>query len=79
MLIDALIFARVSHDSSGFGRSVEEQVADGLKWAEQEGWDVVRVIRETGSASRFSSRRERVEWAEALRLIGDGRIGILLT
>lgn len=79
MLIDALIFARVSHDSSGFGRSVEEQVADGVKWAEQEGWKVARVIRETGSASRFSSRRERVEWAEALRLIGGGRIGILLT
>jgi len=77
--MDALIFARVSQDSSGIGRSVEEQVADGTAWANAEGWRVVRVIRETGSASRFSTRRERVEWVEALRLISAQGIDIILT
>lgn len=77
--MDVLIVARVSRDSSGIGRSVEEQVADGLAWCEKENWNPVKVIREQGSASRFSSRKGRDEWQEALRWIRSGRIQALLT
>lgn len=74
-----LILARVSHDTSGIGRSVDEQVTEGQAWVDREGWDLVKVIREQGSASRFSTRRERAEWQEALDWIRSGRIDLLLT
>lgn len=69
----------MSQDNSGRGRSVSEQVADGYQWAVQQGWSVVSVIEETGSASRFSSRRERAAWAGVLRLISERRVDIILT
>jgi site-specific DNA recombinase len=77
--VRALILARVSHDSSGVGRSVEEQVAEGIEWAQREQWDVVHIIRETGSASRYSQRRTRPEWDEALDWVQSGRIDVLIT
>lgn len=77
--MDVLILARVSHDATGIGRSVDEQVTDLTAWAGLESWNVVKVIREHGSASRFSSRRNRTEWDEALDWIRSGKIGALLT
>lgn len=73
------ILARVSRDSSGVGRSVEEQVRDGRAWADREGWQVVDVIAETGSASRFSSRSSRDEWDTAIGLVEGGTIDALIT
>ncbi len=73
------ILARVSRDSSGIGRSVEEQVRDGRAWSDREGWTVVDVITETGSASRFSSRSSRNEWDAAIRLVEGGTIDALIT
>ena len=77
--MDVLIFARVSHDASGVVRSVDEQVNDCADWARREGWNVVHVIRELGSASEFSSRKRRAEWDEALEWIESGRIHGLLS
>lgn len=77
--MDVLILARVSHDATGIGRSVDEQVSDLTAWAGQQGWNVVKVIREQGSASRFSTRKTRTEWDDALEWIRSGRIGALLT
>lgn len=74
-----LILARVSHDSSGVGRSVNEQVDAGKEWVKREGWELKKVIRETGSASRYSTRRQRAEWNEALAWIESGEIDALLT
>lgn len=74
-----LILARVSHDSSGVGRSVNEQVDAGKEWVQREGWDLKKVIRETGSASRYSTRRQRTEWNEAISWIESGEIDALLT
>lgn len=74
-----LILARVSQDSSGVGRSVNEQVDAGKEWVKREGWDLKKVIRETGSASRYSTRRQRTEWLEALSWIASGEIDALLT
>lgn len=73
------ILARVSRDSSGIGRSVEEQVRDGRDWAARENWNVVDVITETGSASRFSTRTSRDQWDTAIRLVESGTIDALIT
>lgn len=73
------ILARVSRDSSGVGRSIDEQIRDGEAWAAREGWTIVAIISETGSASRFSRRSGRNEWDEALRLVESDSIDVLLT
>lgn len=75
----ALVFARVSKDNSQIARSVEEQVKAGEEWASREGWQIAKIIRETGSASRFSSRAQRGQWQEALNWIHSGKVDILLT
>lgn len=75
----ALIYARVSLDPRGQGRSVGEQEHECRAWAAREGWDVVDVITETGSASSFArGARARTRWDElTTRLAGD--VDVLLT
>lgn len=76
----AAVYARVSLDPRGEGRSVSEQEAECRTWAEREGWDVVEVITETGSASRYArSTKARTRWDELANLVASGRIDILLT
>lgn len=59
---------------------MSEQEAECRAWAEREGWDVVEVIEETGSASRFGrSTSARQRWAEVTALVRSGRVDILLT
>lgn len=77
--MDVLIFARVSRDASGVARSLEEQIADCETWASREGWNVIQVIREIGSASEFSIRKNRPEWDQLLAQISSGRVGAILT
>lgn len=76
--VRAGIYARVSYDQSGRGRSVIEQVREGRAWAEREHWNVTHVIEETGSASRYASR-SREKWPEVVELIESGAIDILVT
>ena len=73
-----LIYGRVSQDPRQQGRSVDEQITECREWAEREGWVVARVIRETGSASRFA-RVKRDDWASVMRAIEDGEMDALLT
>ncbi|QIM20577.1 recombinase family protein [Phycicoccus sp. HDW14] len=76
----AAIYARVSRDARKQGRSVAEQVEECTAWAEREGWDVVEVIDETGSASRYArSTGARQRWGELVALVASGRIEVLLT
>ncbi|WP_165368517.1 recombinase family protein [Serinicoccus sediminis] len=75
----ALIYARVSLDLHE-GRSTAEQEAECRAWADREGWDVTRVITETGSASRYASgTRARTRWADLTAAITSGQHDILLT
>lgn len=73
-----LIYARVSRDESGLGRSVEEQEQELRAWAGREGWTVVDVVSETASASRFA-RSERAAWARVMKAIESGAIDAVLT
>ncbi|QIM19914.1 recombinase family protein [Phycicoccus sp. HDW14] len=72
------IHARVSQDQGGRSRSVPEQVEESMAWAAREGWDVVEVIRETGSASRYA-KTARPGWDALVELVSSGRIDVLLT
>lgn len=74
----ALLYARVSHDVSGRGRSVDEQVAECQAWADREGWDVFQVVEETGSASRYA-RRPRERWEDVVTAVESGACDVLLT
>src|SRR5829696_1844761 len=76
--VRVLIYGRVSRDPRQLGRSVDEQVVECTEWAEREGWEVVRVVRETASASRYA-RVERRFWDQVVSSITDGEIDALLT
>jgi site-specific DNA recombinase len=78
--VRAGVYARVSLDPRGEGRSVTEQVSECQAWAAREGWDVVDTITETGSASRFArSTQARSGWPALVTLLESGSIDILLT
>lgn len=74
----ALIYARVSIDRGG--RSLDEQIDECQQWADREGWEVVDVIRETGSASRYArSTGRRTRWDDLTGAVSSGGIDALLT
>lgn len=73
-----IIYTRVSQDTTGRGRSVEEQEKECRAWAAREGWEVVEVYPEKGSASRFATRSRGV-WAEVLKAIARRDADALLT
>ena len=76
----AAIYARVSLDPRGEGRSVTEQVAECTAWAKREGWTIVDTITETGSASRHArSTQARTRFPQLRNLIASGTIDILIT
>ena len=74
-----LIYARVSLDPRGQGRSVTEQETECRAWAAREQWTVTTVITETGSASRFAkSTGARSRWAEVTEHLQSGQVDALL-
>lgn len=73
-----LIYARVSHDKTERGRSVAEQIEETTQWAELEEWEVVEVVKETGSASRYA-RKTRQAWDEVMEAIQERRVDAVLT
>lgn len=75
--LSVLIYARVSTDRSGSGRSVEEQTAECRRWAEREGWTVASVVSETGSASRYG-RQRRDAWRTVTQAIADRQVDAVL-
>lgn len=76
----ALIYARVSEDPRGNGRSVTEQETECRAWAEREHWTITHVIAETGSASRYArGARARSRWPEVTSAITSGQYDALLT
>jgi site-specific DNA recombinase len=75
----AAIYARVSSDPRGIGRSTREQVADCEAVAEREGWVVVDIFVDNDkSASRFSNG-DRPAYRRLVQYLQDGRADVLLT
>ncbi|MGB7237353.1 MAG: recombinase family protein [Rhodococcus sp. (in: high G+C Gram-positive bacteria)] len=55
--VKAVIYARVSRDRTGTGKSVEEQIVECTRTCVQEGWDVAEVVTDDSvSASRYSTK-----------------------
>lgn len=77
-IMKVLIYARVSRDPRGQGRSVDQQVSEAVEWAAREGWTVVKTVTETGSASRYASKN-RARWEEVLAAIRGREVEAVLT
>ena len=50
----AVIYARLSEDHER-AESVPTQIANGTKYAERMGWDVVRIFKDKGLSGLFGS------------------------
>jgi len=78
-LLTALIYARVSHDPRGKGRSVDEQIAECRSWAEREGWAVADVIRDDDRSASRHAKRRRDGWAQVHERLAQGGIDVVVT
>jgi site-specific DNA recombinase len=75
----AVIYARVSSDPRGIGRSTREQVADCEAIADREGWTVVETFVDNDrSASRFANG-DRPAYKNLVRFLQDGHADVLVT
>lgn len=75
----ALIYARVSSDPKGRGRSVDQQIAEGKEWAGREGWDVVDIVRDDNRSASRHAKRERAGWQFVRRQLEAGGVDVLVT
>ena len=75
----ALIYARVSSDPRGRGRSVDEQVDESVAWAEREGWDVVETVRDENRSASKRAKRAREGWARVHDVLVGGAVDVLVT
>src|SRR5687768_14613774 len=76
----AVLYTRVSKDSSGRGKSVTEQAVEGCDVANQHGWtipDDATFTDNDRSASRFATR-PRVGWESALAYLALNPVHVLI-
>lgn len=73
-----VLYCRVSADPKHRGKSPADQERELRDWVAVESWELVEVVQETGSASRYQ-RKERKRWPEVAQIIGSGRVDALLT
>lgn len=74
----AVLYARVSHDPNGNGRSVNEQLDEGHKVIKHNCWDCVAVYTDNdASASEFTSD-ERPEWEKLVADLKAGKFDVLV-
>lgn len=75
----ALLYGRVSLDRAAEGKSVDQQLAEGRKVADREGWRIVGEHRDDGvSASRYARGKARPGWQAAMEEITRGRVDLLV-
>lgn len=77
--LTALLYARVSHDPTGRGRSVDDQLTECRAWAEREGWTVGAEVRDVDRSASRHAKRSREGWSEVVRLVETGEIDVLVT
>lgn len=76
--VRAVLYARVSHDPNGNGRSVSEQLAEGNKVILREDWDCVAVYQDNdASASEYTSD-VRPEWEKLIVALNAGQFDVLV-
>jgi DNA invertase Pin-like site-specific DNA recombinase len=72
----AVIYARISEDHER-AESVPTQIANGTKYAERIGWDVVHVFKDEGRSGYTGELRPGFE--DVLRYVGKGQADVLIT
>jgi site-specific DNA recombinase len=72
----AVIYARISEDHER-AESVPTQIANGTKYAERMGWDLVRVFKDEGRSGYTGEFRPGFE--EMLNYLGNGHAEVLIT
>lgn len=76
----AVVYARVSHDPRGLGRSVREQVSDSLTLCHKEGWVVVKVFdKDNDKGASTYSRSKREDWERAIDYLEQGKADVFVT
>src|SRR5512132_445134 len=71
----AVIYARISEDHEK-AESVPTQIANGTKYAERMGWDVVRVFKDKGLSGYTGELRP--EFEEMIKFVGGGQADVLI-
>jgi site-specific DNA recombinase len=74
--IEAWVYTRRSRVSVDQA-SIEDQETHGRAAVDENGWHLAGVLSEEVSASRYG-KKERGDWAELLRLVGAGKVGVLV-
>jgi site-specific DNA recombinase len=78
-MTSALIYARVSDDPTGQGRSTDSQIDECRRWADREGWEVVDVIEDIDRSASRHATKVREGWADVVTAIESGDVDVLVT
>jgi site-specific DNA recombinase len=78
-MTSALIYARVSDDPTGQGRSTDSQIDECRRWADREGWEVVDVIEDIDRSASRHATKVREGWADVVTAIESGGVDVLVT
>ena len=72
--LTAVIYARVSRDTTGRGKSVEQQIAECRTTCENEGWQIAEIVTDNSiSASRYELRN-RPGYESLTRILKPGMV-----
>jgi site-specific DNA recombinase len=73
--VRAVIYARLSEDHEG-AESVPTQIANGIRYAERMGWEVVRVFKDEGRSGYTGEFRP--EFEEMIKFLSRGQTDVLI-
>ena len=71
----AVVYARLSEDHER-AESVPTQIANGTKYAERMGWEVVRIFKDKGLSGYTGELRPDFE--EMIKFLGGGQADVLI-
>jgi site-specific DNA recombinase len=78
-MTSALIYARVSDDPTGKGRSVDSQIEECRRWADREGWEVTAEVKDIDRSASRHAKREREGWGDVVAAVEGGDIDVVVT
>lgn len=73
-----LIYGRASRDPKHRGTSVDDQIRECQVWADANGVDVVRVVRDDNRSATRPEKHQRLGFVEVLETIAIGEVDILI-
>lgn len=76
--VRAVLYARVSHDPDGNGRSVSEQLTEGHKVIDRNDWECVAVYQDNNASASKYGNDARPEWAKLEADLYAGKFDVLV-